>query len=448
MDKSTIVNQIRLENNLLSMPQVISELLDMTSKDDFSANTLAKIILKDPSMTSKILRMSNSSFYARPVKIKNVDNAISVLGITTVKCLALATSIFQPRQIAARTGLDINAFNNYILSVASGAELIAKEVKYPYPEEALIAGLLQDIGILYFLHHHPDDYKKVLQRNQAGQSLVSAEMEILGIDHCEVGYLLASVWKLPVKIIQSISHHHNITDARQDEVLPNIVKLSILLTYDRFSEPGRNSDDLPKKIEHLLELLRMDREQLNLVTINLLARMVEIGQNIGVNIDDTEGLLVRANQEIWKSYLTIEKLFKEHEKINQRLLEQERIKGASEAQNMALATLSHYLNNTVMVISGHSELLAILQQKGDIEKLVKQVPTSAEIIKSSIDKVVAVMHEVREISPIDEVEHFSKSSAINIDARVEKRLRNMAKEPDAIFPPNKNETNCINQNPK
>jgi len=446
MDKTAIVNQIRLDNNLLSMPQVISELLEMTSKDNFSANTLAKIILKDPAMTSKILRMSNSSFYARPAKIKNVDQAISVLGLTTVKCLALATSIFQPKKIAVRTGIDINAFYTYILSVASGAELIAKVVKYPSPEEALIAGLLQDIGILYFLHHHPDDYKKVLLKNQAGQSLVSAEMEILGIDHCKVGYFLASAWKLPEKIIHSISQHHNIVDADKDDVLGNIVKLSILLTYDRFSEPGPNNNDLPKKIEHLLKLLKMDREQLNQVTTNLLARMVEVAQNIGLEIDNTEGLLVRANQEIWKSYLTIERLFKDHEEINQRLLEQERVKGASEAKNTALATLSHYLNNTVMIISGHSELLAILQRQGDIDKLVKQVPASAEIIKSSIDKVIAVMHEIREISPIDEVERFSKSSAINIDAKVKRRLIQMAQEPDAVFPPNKDEKNPLKRN--
>jgi len=446
MNKATIAKQIRLDNNLLSMPQVVSELLETTSKDNFSANSLARVILKDPAMTSKILRMSNSSFYARPAKIKNVDQAISILGITTVKCLALASSIFQPRHIAARIGLDINAFYTYILSVASGAELLAKVAKYPSPEEALIAGLLQDIGILYFLHHHPDEYKKVLLRNQTGQSLVSAETEIFGIDHCEIGYLLASAWKLPEKIIQAISNHHNITDAHKDDALANIVKLSILLTYDRFSEPGHNSDDLPKKIESLLELLKIDREQLNQVTINLLARMVEIAHNIGLDIDNTEGLLVRANQEIWKSFLKIEQLFRDHEEVNQRLLEQERLKAASEAKNMALATLSHYLNNTVMVISGHTELLAMLQKSGDIVKLVNQVPASAEIIKSSIDKVIAVMHEIRDISPIDEVERFNKSNAINIDARVERRLKQMAREPDAIYPPSKIDKSFINGN--
>jgi HD-like signal output (HDOD) protein len=435
MDKATIVNQIRLDNNLLSMPQVISELLEMTSNDNFSAGKLARLILKDPAITSKILKMSNSSFYARPVKIKNLDNAISVLGITTVKCLALATSIFQPKQIAARAGIEINAFYTYILSVASGAELLAGVIKYPLPEEALIAGLLQDVGILYFLQHHPDEYKTVLEKNKNGQSLSEAEMELFGITHCEVGSLLALTWKLPNRIVQSIAHHHDLAAAGEEDVLGNIVKLSILLTYDRFSEPGPDSADLPKKIERLLALLDIDREQLNQVTINLLARMVEIAQSIGIDINDTEGLLVRANQEIWKSYLKIERLFKEHEEINQRLLEQEREKGAYEAKNVALATLSHYLNNTVMVISGHSELLAILQCNGEIDKLNEQLPVSVGIIKSAINKVIAVMHEMREISPIDEVERFNKSNAINIDARVEKRLIQMAMEPDAIFPP-------------
>ena len=86
MDKSTILEKIRSHSNLLSLPQVLSEVIIETAKDDLSADKLGDIILKDPTLTGRILKMSNSSFYNRLSEIKTVHQAISVMGVTTVKC--------------------------------------------------------------------------------------------------------------------------------------------------------------------------------------------------------------------------------------------------------------------------------------------------------------------------------------------------------------------------
>ncbi len=122
MDKITILEQIRTKNNLLSLPQVLSEVIVETSKDDFSVDKLGDIILKDPSLTGRILKMSNSSFYNRLSEIKTVHQAISVMGVTTVKCLALSSSIFHPEKIEKDTGVDAKKFFAYILSVASASK--------------------------------------------------------------------------------------------------------------------------------------------------------------------------------------------------------------------------------------------------------------------------------------------------------------------------------------
>ena len=100
-----MIEQIRRDNNLLSLPQVLSEVLKEAGKEDFSADKLAKIILKDPSLTSRILKLSNSSFYHRFSEITTVHQAISVLGVTTVKCMTLSSSIFHPEKIAAESGV-------------------------------------------------------------------------------------------------------------------------------------------------------------------------------------------------------------------------------------------------------------------------------------------------------------------------------------------------------
>ena len=79
MDKVSIVDQIYKNDNVLSIPNVISRLLELTRQDDYSANDLAKLILNDPSLTGKIIKFSNSSFYARGSKITSINQAISLL---------------------------------------------------------------------------------------------------------------------------------------------------------------------------------------------------------------------------------------------------------------------------------------------------------------------------------------------------------------------------------
>ncbi|MCP4580766.1 MAG: HDOD domain-containing protein [candidate division Zixibacteria bacterium] len=435
MDKISIVEKIYADSNILSIPQVISELLDLTSQEDYSANDLGRLILKDPSLTARILKLSNSPFYARVSKINTMHQAISVLGVTTVKCLALSTSIFHPEKIASETGIDAREFFAYILSVASGAELIAKTIKYPSPEEALIAGLLQDVGILFCLHHYPTEYGKVRELLLKDIPLLEAEQEVLGANHCVLGYHLSRVWNMPENITNAIAHHHNIHDAQKEKALENIIKLSALLSLNRFSGQEQDIEKRLKQILRVSTALELNREQISEVTDSLLSHMFNMAQDIGVEIEDTEQLLIRANQEIWKSYLTIEHLFTEREELNKKILEQERAKAAFEAKSTALATLSHYLNNTVMVISGQTELLQILKDKGQIDKLVARIPGNSKTIGNSINKIIAVMQEIRDISPSDEIEYFDKSKAMKIDDRIKQRLEKMSEEPAAIFPP-------------
>ena len=162
MRKLAIIEQIRGNDRLLSLPQVLSEILEEIGKEDFTADSLAKIILKDPSLTSRILRMANSSYYPRLCETKTVQQAVSVLGVTTVKCLALSSSVFHPNRVAAESGVDPREFFAYTLSVASASERLAREATYSAPDEAFIAGLLHDIGILFLVHHHPADYLSLI----------------------------------------------------------------------------------------------------------------------------------------------------------------------------------------------------------------------------------------------------------------------------------------------
>jgi two-component system cell cycle response regulator len=428
MDKVSIIEKIRTNDKLLSLPQVMSEVLREVGKEDFSPDSLARIILKDPSLTGRTLRLSNSSFYHRFSCIKSVNQAISVLGVTTVKCLALSSSIFHPEKVARKSGVDPKAFFSYVLSVASASEKIARSIEFKSPDEAFVAGLLHDIGVLFFLHHYPSEYHQIIDKKVRAANLLEAEIKVFGIDHCEVARHLAKVWNLPDYIVSSITGHHRLTDLDKDSVLQNIVRLAVLMTSDHFSGYEMGLQQRLTHIKSLSDQLSLSKEQVNGISCSLLSGTIDIANYLGIDIGNIEELLMKANEEIWKSYLTIENLFKERQELTQKLLNEERAKGALESRNIAMATLSHYLNNAVMAIYGRSQIMRMLFDGGQRDKLLDEMPTNMEAIDRAVQRIVAVLEEMKEISPIDHEKFDSMSAALNIDDRIEKRLAKMSDE--------------------
>ena len=425
MNKIDILEQMRNNENLHSLPQVLSEVLEEVGKDDFTADSLARIILKDPSLTSRILKMANSPFYYRVTEIKTVHQAVSVLGVTTVKCLALSTSVFNPDKIAAASGVDPKEFFAYSLCIASASERIARAVSNTSPEEAFIAGLLHDIGILFLLHHYPDEYARIVRKEIPAESLVDAEIAIFGIDHCDIGYHLAETWRLPDYVTESIADHHKQRSDKATHVLQDVLGLAVQLTSDRFSGFETDLEARLQRINDFSARLSLDKAQVDEISSSLLAGTIGTAEYLGVDIGNIEGMLIRANQEIWKSYLTIENLFRERQELSRNLLLQEREKGAIESKNIAMATLSHYLNNATMAIYGRSQLLRMMLKKGETDRLLEKLEGDLEVVDRSIEKIVAVLEEMREISPIDRQKYYDMSRALNIDDRIEKRLAKM-----------------------
>jgi len=422
MTNVSIADEIRRNDKILSLPQALSEILQEVGKDNCSPEKLAKIILKDPSLTGALLKVANSSFYQRYSQISTVQQAINVLGMTTVKCLALSTTVLHPDKIATESGVDTQAFFTYMLSVASASEKLAQAVDYKAPEEASVAGLLNEMGILFFLHHHPAQYRKIISKRIKARSLIEAEKQVFGTDHCEVGALMADTWHLPDYIGKSITNHHSYQLSNDESTLSLVVKLATLITEDRFSGYPLDLEERLTGITEVVEALGISKSKVDEISSNLLQGTISMAEYLGVDIGNVEDMLMLANQEIWKSYLVIENLFKERQELSRKLLHEEREKGAIQSKNVAIATLSHYLNNAAMAIFGRSQLMRMFHDRGNTDKLLEKLPGNLDILDRSVRKIVAVMEEIKEISPIDEVAYHNMSQALNIDDRLEKRM--------------------------
>lgn len=429
MEKLTVISHIKEGENLLSLPQALAEILREVDNPDFNSENLAQIILKDPSLTGRILKLANSSFYRRFSGISNVHQAVQMLGAITVKCLALSSSVFNPDRIEEASGVRPETYFTNVLMVAAAAEQIAQECGSKRTEDAFVAGLLHDIGTMFFIHHYPEEYRKIAGgKVPQVANILEAEIKVIGIDHCTAGYHLARRWHLPDFIADAISNHHVDSEDAKTTRISSMVRLASLLVAEKDCRYGMPLEQRLTVISQTAALLGLDKKNVDNITISLMSRTIAIAEYLDVEIGNIEEMLTRANQEIWHTYLMIENLFKERQEMSDRLLREERSRGAFEAKTVAMATLSHYLNNAAMAIYGRSQMIRMRLDKDDLSEVVDKLPTSLDIIDRSILKIAAVLSEMREISPIDQVEFLNTSQAMNLDDRIAKRMDLMEEE--------------------
>lgn len=434
MNKATILTQIDQDSSLLSLPQSLSEMLQGMEDPDFSADKLAAIILKDPAMTSRILKLANSAFYHHASEVSTVHQAIQMLGMTTVRCLALSTSVFNPAKFEKNTGINIRKFFTTILTVGAASQKIAGMSGKASEEEALIAGLLHEIGTMYFLHHHPDDYRPVIEDGTS--KVFDIERRIFGIDHAEVGFLLARKWHLPEPICNSVRYHHTKTNVPDSHPLTDIVRLAYLLTNDVLEsdlDVDATSNSL-QAVHAAGDRLGLSKDQIDEIVSSLPTWTLSVAEYLGVDIGDIEEMITRANKKLWQVFLLLDSLFREREELTKRLVQHERTSAALETRDIAVATLSHYLNNAVMAIYGRSQLLRMKLEKGESQAIIEELPNNLDVIDRSIKKIVAVLVELKNLKPLDELEFLNSSRAVNIDDRIVERLKKMESESDLVMP--------------
>ena len=425
MKELRYVERIRGEESLLSMPQSLSQILTMVNGDDFSMKDLSRVIMKDPGLTTKALKMANSAFYRHQCKISTVDQAVMMLGAMQVKCLALSASVFQTALLEKVCKIDIKAMFSHFISVALGARMLAEAADFKAAEEAFIAGLLHDIGLVFFLNHYPQDYAQVVENVGRYGSLIEAEKGILGIDHAAVGRMLAEKWNFPPSLCEAIGQHHMIPDTIDKLEVVHFVQLSRLINKPIIDVNPRNTELRIGALADLAQLMHVDRKKIDEVSFSLLAETLATAEYLGIDIGDPAEVMARANRELFNSYLTIENLFRERQDLSRRIIAEERRAAMLETKNIAIATLSHYINNAAMAISGRGQLIKMFVDKGTVIDPDKRLEPVIEVVEKSVKKIMAVLEELRDLTNLEEIQKYSDSQAINIDDRVKARLQKM-----------------------
>jgi diguanylate cyclase (GGDEF)-like protein len=204
----SLLDSVLQSPRLPSLPTIAIEVIDLVQQKDVNIKQIAHTISHDPALSSKILKTVNSSFYGQAHSIATVSHALVILGLNSVKTLALGFSLVPNLKHSGGDGFDHMAFWRRSLYTAVAARTLARQAGLPQQEEVFLGGLLQDLGMLAMNQALGDDYRKILSTAGVDHNrLWVLEQERFEADHAEIGGALAERWNLPPVLVNPIRFH-------------------------------------------------------------------------------------------------------------------------------------------------------------------------------------------------------------------------------------------------
>lgn len=197
--------------SLPSVPALYNALLSEIESPKSSMESVANIISQDIGMTGKVLQLVNSAFFGLPRAITNPSQAISLLGLDTVKALVLGIHVFSAFQEPRGSLFKIDALWRHSLITSRFARSIVEHEhgSVAVAELSFTAGLLHDVGVLVLAATRPESYSDVLRSaGSPGAELTALERDMLGATHAEVGAYLLGLWGLSDTIVEAVAFHH------------------------------------------------------------------------------------------------------------------------------------------------------------------------------------------------------------------------------------------------
>lgn len=207
--------------DLPSLPSIFGEFNVMVNSPSVSPRKVAALIKKDQGMVIKVVKLTNAVLHGKREEITDIQNAVTYLGLSKLKRVILQISLsrmftFGPTHIP---DFDPVVFWEHSLGAAYFADQLAVSLKFPPNEDFYLAGLMHDVGKKMLYRCYPDKFEEVVftQTNDLISDL-EAEIEVLGLDHTDIGAYFAKSWRFSNPIINAIKHHHEPMKDADNEV--------------------------------------------------------------------------------------------------------------------------------------------------------------------------------------------------------------------------------------
>jgi HD-like signal output (HDOD) protein len=205
-----VLDAVKKVNSFATLPEVTGKIIATVEDPKSTAGTLHKIVSHDPALVTRIMKVVNSAFYGLPGQIGSIERAIVLLGLNAIKNIAVAASLGQLfRGAKLCEGFTAKDLWTHCIAVGVTARELAKQMKMPVADEAFLAGMIHDVGLLISLQTAPEQLRQVCETAKTSdRAFIELEKEIMGMDHQQLGSCLAEQWRFPKNCQLVAGHHH------------------------------------------------------------------------------------------------------------------------------------------------------------------------------------------------------------------------------------------------
>jgi len=234
-DSATIVaTTIQRCSQFATLPTVAVQIIRITEDPHSTIDDLKRVISQDPVLGVRILKLVNSSFYGMTGQVASIDRALNLLGLRAVKSIAIAVSLTKLfRGGTVGVNFDPAQLWTHSIAVATGARILAAHSELVPCDEAFLAGLIHDLGILIEIQSNAQKFLQLTRRIAADESLAfrQGEIETFGASHEEFGASLCENWNFPRRLQLATGYHHRPWELSEaDRPLPAIVHIADVIS--------------------------------------------------------------------------------------------------------------------------------------------------------------------------------------------------------------------------
>ena len=195
---------------LPAMPKAVADTLRKLAAPEWSIEEVEATISNDPALVARMISVSNSALYGGDHEFRTLNQALVRLGFRAIRSLvvvAAARALFPMDD--TRTGQWGRELWMHSAECGWAARMVAEAVGQKDPDDAFAAGVLHDVGKVVILLNRPDDYQRSLDLMEERElDSVTAEFEVLGVDHASLAAWVMAQWNLPASVVAAVAGHH------------------------------------------------------------------------------------------------------------------------------------------------------------------------------------------------------------------------------------------------
>ena len=267
-------------DKLPPFPEIARKILELSRDDDVNFKDVIDVIKHDEAITFNCLKLCNSSYYGLRVKTFTVDQAVVNLGLKNIQMIALMSANELSDYSKAQEGYGYGAGGLWRHSVTTAiiSKLLVKGISLKEGSVLFTSALLHDIGKIVLDNFAGKDMVNLIELGIKEKiSLVDAERAVFGIDHAELGGIVAENWKFPSMLSNSIKDHHK----SPEKFIPNIVawvRLSNLVyhVYHANSVYSHHREILSNIKQSILFQFKLKNEDIDQVMTEIPAELKKV----------------------------------------------------------------------------------------------------------------------------------------------------------------------------